>query len=474
MTQGEKIERPTTVPVIRAWKSDGIERLEHTVLPGSGKWLPVFRVIGEELDIDGKLMLSGVVRDAKDPQRQYNFMATAETEGIALMPKAPWQSAMGQVTPDLEKDYAAANRKNIVMLRYVPKTHDGQLLPEPKRMSVEPAVAAATNARINAAHDMEATTGIYQAQLGAPSAERSGRAIDARKEQGETGNYHYVDNLHLTISQSTRLFVDWIPGVYDTKRTIRVIGEDDTPKIIKVNQRLFGDDGKPQLDKNGKPKIYRIGGEGVGKYDVICTTAQSFETKRQQAAQAIMELVGNYPALMQIAGDLLMKTLDIPYAMELSERLKKTLPPELRDQEGEGKVQIPPEVQQKLSVLMAQHEQLTNALNQANDALEMKQVEQKGKLEIVKLQERTKIITAMIAAKSKADATTAMREAEHELSELDKDHDVIMEAFDHQHDHDIIDHEHETAVAQNDQLGAQQADLAAQNAAMNPPAQPAT
>ena len=47
--------------------------------------------------------------------------------------------------------------------------------------------------------------------------------------------------------------------------------------------------------------------------------------------QAILQAA---PQLMEVAGDLLVKNLDWPGADELAERLKKTIPPELQDEES--------------------------------------------------------------------------------------------------------------------------------------------
>lgn len=45
----------------------------------AGKWIPIVKVIGDEIDVEGKVNLAGIIRDAKDPQRMYNFWCTAET-----------------------------------------------------------------------------------------------------------------------------------------------------------------------------------------------------------------------------------------------------------------------------------------------------------------------------------------------------------------------------------------------------------
>jgi hypothetical protein len=65
-------ERKSQVPYIKWAKLNGIEVLEQTEWPG--KWIPIVPVIGTELDINGKRVLEGVVRNAKDPQRMLQLL----------------------------------------------------------------------------------------------------------------------------------------------------------------------------------------------------------------------------------------------------------------------------------------------------------------------------------------------------------------------------------------------------------------
>jgi hypothetical protein len=80
--------KTASIPRIKWCKINGIEVLERTDWPG--KWIPIVPVLGDELFVDGKRILEGVIRHAKDPQRMYNYWARAETETIALAPRAPF------------------------------------------------------------------------------------------------------------------------------------------------------------------------------------------------------------------------------------------------------------------------------------------------------------------------------------------------------------------------------------------------
>ena len=83
-----KSKKTAQVPVIHWCKINAVEKLEST--EWMGRWIPIIPVLGDELDIDGRRVLEGIVRHAKDPQRMYNYWATSETETIALAPRAPF------------------------------------------------------------------------------------------------------------------------------------------------------------------------------------------------------------------------------------------------------------------------------------------------------------------------------------------------------------------------------------------------
>ncbi len=363
-------QRETEICTVKWCKLNAVEILERKTLPGT--YIPVIKVLGSELEVDGKLHLSGIVRPAKDAQRQYNYMASAETEAIALAPKAPVLGAEGQF--DGHPEWADANRKNYAYLEYKPTTHVGQPVPPPTRLLAQPDIQAIVLARAQSADDVKVTTNVYDAQVGARANETSGRAIVARTQQGETSNYHYADNLRRSIEHSCRILVEWIPVIYDTPRAVRIIGEDDQEKIVLINQ-IF--------EQEGQNRKYDL---AVGRYDVVTTSGPSFTSRRAQAAEQMAALAQAYPPLMQLAGDLLVENLDIPGAQKLANRLKKTLPPGLA--EDDERQAIPPEAQMKLQQAGQMIEQLTQALNQANETIATKKLEldSRERIEMAKIQ----------------------------------------------------------------------------------------
>lgn len=377
-------ERKTTVAKVRWAKINGCEILEQTDFPGS--FIPIVPVYGKDIDIDGKRTLKGIVRDSKDPARMYNYQATNEAEAIALTPRAPFIMAEGQVE-GYESIWASANRKNHAYLPYKPKSIDGTPVPPPQRNAIETSTSAITQARMMASEDLKATTGIYDAALGAKSNETSGIAIQRRNAQANTANFHFVDNLNRSIRHTGRILNEIIPTVYDAAQTIRIVGEEGEERVVRINE---------EFEENGKPVTYAM---DVGKFDVTVDSGPSFQTKRQEAVTSMMEFVRSSPQQAPLVMDLLVRNMDWPGATEISERLKKMLPPNLQDQKEQP--QVPPEMQQQMQAAQQMVEQLTGKLNELQQEKEMKliELESKERIEFKKLEVQLEIERAKMDAK---------------------------------------------------------------------------
>jgi hypothetical protein len=351
--------RTTSVPTVKWCKLNALEVLDETEWPGS--YIPVIPVYGEELDIEGERILKGIARDAKDPQKLLNYWKSAEAEAIALAPKAPFIAAKGQVEK-YAADWKSANTKNHAVLMYDPQSVNGTMVPAPQRQNLEPAIQAITMAAMNSAEDIKSTTGLYDAALGARSNETSGKAINARANQAQTSNFHFVDNLTRSIRHTGRILIEAIPRVYDSARAARILGEDGEPEIIKINQ---------EFERNGKLVSYDL---SKGKYDCTVDVGPSYATKRQEAVANMVEMSRNMPLLSQVAPDLIVKNMDFPGAQELAERLKKAVPPQFLDDPNK-KQALPPEAMQQMQQMNQMIEQLTAELNAAKSPLELKRME---------------------------------------------------------------------------------------------------
>lgn len=354
-------QRPQTRPVVKWCKLTAMDELESTIIPCS--FIPVIKVIGIETDIDGKSYYRGIVRGVKDAQRMYNYNRSTIAENLNLTIKAPYIGYTGQFKTSGDK-WAAANRNNYAYLEADPVTVNNNLAPLPQRQGFA-GVPAGLMADIQTSeHDIQSALGMYQASIGQDSDAKSGRALNAQRQQGDMATFHFPDNLAKSIRHAGRVIVEMIPKIYDTTRVVRILGEDGSSDYAKLDPSSPEAVTKQPDERGEIQKIYNI---GVGTYDVTVTTGASFATKRQEGAEFITQLVQTSPDLMPIVGDLLFKAMDMPYADDISERLKKMMPPQLQEQPEGGES---PEVMQVKQQAQQIIEQLTQQLQAAEQAMQ--------------------------------------------------------------------------------------------------------
>lgn len=379
-TRSRKVDRK----VVKWVKTNGYEVLEES--EWAGKWIPIVRVIGNEFEVDGQIYISGIVRNAKDAQRMYNYWVSQEAEMLALAPKAPFIGYGGQFE-GYEQQWKTANTTNWPYLEVNPDVTDGagSALPLPQRAQPPLPQTGLIQAKLGAADDIKATTGQYDSALGATSNERSGRAIMARERQADTGTYHYVDNLARAVRYVVRQLVDMIPKIYDTRRIARIIGVDGETDMARIDPMQPEPVRKVQ-DENGVvlEKIYN---PGVGRYDVVVTTGPSYMTKRQEAMDAMSQILQGNPNLWAVAGDLFVKNMDWPGAEEMAERLRKTIDPSvLADQDEDPALQA---AQQQMETMSQEMEQMYQMLQNVSQSMEAQ------KLRIDEYNAETKRISAV-------------------------------------------------------------------------------
>ncbi len=319
----------------------------------AGEYIPIIPVYGDEANVEGTRHFLSLIRFAKEAAQMHNYWRTASTELVALAPKAPFIGPVGAFDTDAEK-WATANVDTHQYIEY-----DGDEMPQRQPFAGVP--AGALQEAMNASDDMKAIMGLYDASLGARGNETSGKAIIARERQGDVSTFHFIDNMTRAIRQVGRVCGDLIPKIYTDERMIRTIGEDGTNEHVKVN-------GEYQ-DKQGLIKIHDL---TAGKYDLVVKSGPSYTTKREAAAEQMMQLVQAFPAAAPIIGDLVAKNLDWPGADEIAKRLKMMLPPQLQEHEGQ---EIPPEVQQQLQQGQQQIQQMQQMIQQGGQELQRLQAE---------------------------------------------------------------------------------------------------
>jgi len=345
------------------------------ILEGPTEWagsmFPFVPVYGEYYIIDGKTYWNGITRFAKDAQRSYNVARTNIAETIAQAPQAKFWATATQAEGQ-DKHWKTAHVKNYPFLLYTP---DPLAPGPPTRMGGADIPVALIQESQLAAEEINMVTGIYQGDIGAPNQATSGKQEIARQQAGAIATFNYSDNMAKAIERTWELLIDLIPQVYDTQRELRVLGQDGAETYVKINNIV------PDPETGEPIKVHDL---SQGKYDTVVTVGPNFTTRRQEAAETYQGLLQGQPDLFPIIGDLVFKSMDLPYAEDISDRMKIMLPPQLQEHE-EGK-DVPPEVQQMMGKAQQAMEMVEQRGMEVEQAAQEVQAEQSqtaaGKAEI--------------------------------------------------------------------------------------------
>jgi hypothetical protein len=383
------------VKVPRVWWSvmNGVEELTAPQ-EWNGRYIPIIPVVGKELQpFDGERRFVGMIRPAKDGQKLFNFAASNAVEIAALEPRAPFLLAEGQ-DEGYEQMWAQANTRNFPTLKYKPTTIAGQPAAPPQRVPVDASRMNTSMALMQQADAfIQATTAVYDPSLGRlNSGERSGRALLALQQQADTATSHYLDSLaSVAMTYEAKVVLDLLPRIYDRPgRIVQLIdGEDDSRQVMVNAPFVRGRDGRPRL----APLAMGMGGAPTagpgrveqydlarGVYNVSVTIGRNYQTRLEQGAEEIGQVLTAAPALMPLIGPIYFKFRDFPGAKEIAELLKKQraqMFPYLNDDEAQGP---PPEV--LVPQLQQQLQQAQQQLQQASAYVKTEQAKHEAQLQL--------------------------------------------------------------------------------------------
>ncbi len=384
--------RPVKKIIVQRRLMSGMNVLEETTFPG--KYIPLVPVYGEEAWIDGKRRIFSLIRKSKGSQQMFNYWKSLETEILMKQPNAPVMVAAGSVE-DYSDDWQHPEKS--MALRYDHMDDDGNPYPTPIRLQPPTIPTGIVNASRETVDDIKATMGIYNAALGAKSNETSGVAINQRKIEGDVAVYHFSDNLIKSITHVGRILVSAIPEIYDTKRVLRIIGEEDEPGEIGINGALV----------EGQEETLRL---DDGEYDVKVIAGAAFTTRRQETVTAMTELFSKNPELFAIMGDLYFKNSDFTGAQALAKRMEKAIDPKYLEDDEDS------EEGQQLAQMQAQFEEIIQAMQQELQAAQQQLESKQGELEVKAMGEQNKSDAAAAQNQIK-DAELQLKDAEISLKE---------------------------------------------------------
>jgi hypothetical protein len=385
-------EREVLEEKIYSCLTNGVEVLPNTETEWAGRRIPIYTVLGRQLIVKGVPKLFSLVRFMRDPQQLLNAYKSGIAENIGLSNRVPYIGYKGQFK---DPKWRNANVRNYPYLEVEDvQSRNGQgPLPIPQRQQFEAAIQALSVAAAQEIDDLKSIAGIFDASLGAQARETSGIAIQRRTAQSGLTNYHFIDNLKRTQTEAGEELGYLIPRVYDTEREVRIIGEDEEERIVKVNA--------PYIDpETGEQRNYML---DAGKYDVTVEIGPATSTKRQEAAEQTGQVISAAPELMGVIGDIFFRNSDHAGSSELADRMKKFIQvskPGLIEEEKQA-AEVPPQVQQQLQQSGQMIDQLTEKLNTLSEEIRTKrfELESRERIEQAKIELERERLNADILLK---------------------------------------------------------------------------
>jgi hypothetical protein len=230
-----------------------------------------------------------------------------------------------------------------------------------------------------AIQDLYLATGLYPTQLGQQGNEVSGSAIDARTRQGSYSTYCFFNSVNRAITTGGSVVNEMIPRVYDSERVITLMMPDEGMKNITVNKQM---DDYGELIENDIRK---------GTYEVRLKAGPSFEGQKEQALQSLREVLQADPETFKLVADLYADNLPLSNNLEIKNRLKTIVPPEIIEAGKTGKMphesgQPTPEQQMMQQQMQMQQQQM-----------QMQQKEIQLKEEEIRLKQQKILMDAQVA-----------------------------------------------------------------------------
>lgn len=400
-------ERESFERSIKWFKTNGVEILERG--EWLGKWIPIVPVYGNELDMEGKLRLSGIIEPAMDAQRMANYWRTKYAEGVALAPMAKWLIAEGQ-NEGYEDQWRNANKVSDPTMTYRPTSFGGASLPPPIPIPPPGIPQGFEHGAEMADMDIMATTGIRfdVAQDRRNVDARSGKAIREFNRPQDVGTAHYIDNFKRSLKHLGDILIDLIPKYYDEKRQLMILREDDTEEKVEIDPHSS----KPVGEKQGaNGKKLPTFNPTIGKYGVTVTIGPSYATKRIESREDMLSLLQALPHIGQVAGDLIVKNFDFEDVETLTKRLLMTLPPGMNQPDQKD---MTPQVQALVQQMQTQIKTLQQGLQLAQKELQDKGADRQIAENKIDKDYEAKILK-IIADASKEAAKIAVMEAKLHL-----------------------------------------------------------
>lgn len=382
-----------------------------------GKSFPICLVFSDGyLDEDGRYKVIPVSYFGQDIQKMNNIVLSGIADSITRYRKERIIVQKENIPSDSDMQEAWANASEYEGIMYFKPT---VAFPRPEILDNQeiPQSLLATLPIINAIYnDVNGRSPSSQMD---PS-NSSGVAIDNVVNEDNSIDLLSYDNLNRAIEYSANVLLECIPYIYDSYRKININSSNGNKNVI------INDPNNPETQIDAEQD-----------YEITVHTGPAFEVQKKQTADAIMNLVQADPQMLSLAGDILVKNLNVNDTEEIAERMYYAMDPRILKSIGVELPLSPPpappppppeailmaqlkqkelqlksvEIQNKMQIETqklqqdSQNNQQVNALTQQKQQIDYELAQLQGEIEGMKLQsqqykDQLGVQTAMIKARA--------------------------------------------------------------------------
>jgi len=308
----------------------------------------------------GQQITRSFFKDVKDAQKYLNYLATQS--GYILKVSRWDQFLMPRkcaASPDAQQQWRDPSVVNGAL--YYDETPSGA---KPEQLRPPELSQSLTQQYERTLVDIQSGTGLYNTQLGEMGNEVSGTAIDARNRRGNKNTQIPRTALDIAICTIGEIINEMIPTVYDTQRDLMLPMPDSESQKVTINKPA--DEYGLQVE-NDMTK---------GRFKIRLKAGPSYEGQKDEALQSLQLVLqaDKGGQVFPMIADLYAENLPLDNNLELRNRLRTLVPPEIIEAGKTGKP-VPPKQPQPDPMVMLKQQELQMKAQDAQQKNQLKQQE---------------------------------------------------------------------------------------------------
>ena len=248
-----------------------------------------------------------------------------------------------------------------------------------------------------ACNDIESCTGMYKSQLGEQGNEISGKAIDSRTRRGSFTTFTPFDNLNRAISVGGEIVNEMRKHLYDTKRTMKLNMKNKGLTSVTLNNPVneYSEEKENDMSK--------------GRFKIRLVAGASYEGQKQENLDSFNQVLtaDRSGQVFPLIADLYVENLPLANALEIKNRLRTIVPPEIIEAGKTGEPIPKKDPQPDPMLILKQQELQIKAMEAKMDA--------QNKMQEIALKQQE---LQMDAGQSQANSVLEFQKLEHQKTEL--------------------------------------------------------